>query len=97
MTTVIEVDHLTKRYGSTLALDDGAVLVGGTYFQDLLVLRFDADGSPSPDFAQVAQASRAWARRVEDPAGFTAALDEALAHVTANNGLALIDARVARD
>ena len=55
------------------------------------------DLGPSPDFAQVAQASRAWARRVEDPAGFTAALDEALAHVTANNGLALIDARVARD
>lgn len=39
-----------------VALDDGAVLVGGTYFQDLLVLRFDADGSPSPDFAQYGRA-----------------------------------------
>lgn len=54
------------------------------------------DLSPSPDFSKVAEASRAWARSVEDPAAFSAALEEALAHVTGNKGLALIDARVVR-
>jgi len=55
------------------------------------------DLSPSPDFTRVAEASRAWARAVETPEAFDAALDEAVAHVRAGRGLALIEARVMRD
>ena len=50
--------------------------------------------SPVPDFTKVAQASRAWARRVEDGAALPAALGEALGHVRARRGLALLDVRV---
>lgn len=49
--------------------------------------------APSPDFAQVARASRALAFRAEDAAGFRAALEAALDHVTARRGQALIDLR----
>ena len=50
--------------------------------------------SPVPDFTKVAEASRAWARRVEDGAALPAALGEALGHVRARRGLALLDVRV---
>ena len=50
--------------------------------------------SPVPDFTKVAEASRAWARRVEDGAALPAALNEALGHVRARRGLALLDVRV---
>lgn len=52
---------------------------------------------PSPDFARVAQASRAWARRVETTEGFETALADGLAHVRANRGLALIEVATGRD
>lgn len=55
------------------------------------------DLAPSPDFTAIAGASRAWARSADTPAEFAGALEEALAHVAANKGLALIEARVARD
>lgn len=55
------------------------------------------DLAPSPDFTKVAQASSAWARRVESCEDFEAALQEAMAHVQAGKGLALIDAIIGRD
>lgn len=55
------------------------------------------DLSPAPDFATIAAASRAWSTSVDTPAAFRTALEDGLAHVTAKRGLALIDARVARD
>ncbi len=54
------------------------------------------DLSPSPDFVKVAQASRAWARHVGDADGFEAALAEALAHVDAKRGLALIEVAIGK-
>ncbi|ATX65712.1 thiamine pyrophosphate-requiring protein [Roseinatronobacter bogoriensis] len=46
---------------------------------------------PSPDFTLVARASRALAFRAESRAEFTEKLDQALAHVRARKGAALID------
>lgn len=46
--------------------------------------------SPSPDFTRTAEASRAWAQRVSDPADVAPVLEEALA-VTRTGRLALID------
>lgn len=54
------------------------------------------DLSPSPDFVKVAEASRAWARHVTDAADFRAALTDALAHVEARKGLALIEVATAK-
>ena len=48
---------------------------------------------PSPDFTLVARASRALAFRAEGHAEFTEMLDQALAHVRARKGAALIDVR----
>ena len=48
---------------------------------------------PSPDFSMVARASRALAFRAENAAEFRAMLDQALAHVRARKGAALIDVR----
>lgn len=50
--------------------------------------------SPSPDFVKVAEASRAWARRVETGDELSAALAEAIAHIDENRTLALLDVRV---
>jgi len=47
--------------------------------------------SPSPDFAQIARASRALAFRAGDQGEFSAALAAALDHVAARRGAALID------
>jgi acetolactate synthase I/II/III large subunit len=52
---------------------------------------------PSPDFVRVAQASRAWARRVATADEFETALTEALAHTNAKQGLALIEVTIGRD
>ena len=51
--------------------------------------------SPSPDFAKVAEASGALARHARTADGFETALTEALAHVDANKGLALIEVEIA--
>jgi acetolactate synthase I/II/III large subunit len=48
---------------------------------------------PSPDFALVARASRALAFRAETHAEFARMLPEALAHIRARKGAALIDVR----
>jgi acetolactate synthase-1/2/3 large subunit len=48
---------------------------------------------PSPDFALVARASRALAFRAETHADFAQMLPEALAHIRARKGTALIDIR----
>lgn len=50
--------------------------------------------SPVPDFTKVAEASRAWARRVEDGAALPGALAEALDHIRTKRTLALLDIRV---
>jgi acetolactate synthase-1/2/3 large subunit len=50
---------------------------------------------PSPDFVKVAEASRAHARRVEKGSELAGALREAIAHVSAGKGCALLDIRVA--
>lgn len=55
------------------------------------------DLSPSADYARVAEACGAWARKVSDHDGFRAALTEAVGHVRADRGLALIEATVQRD
>ncbi len=47
--------------------------------------------SPSPDFVQVAKASRAFARKVNDAEELDAALAEALAHIADKRTLALLD------
>ncbi|TMV92322.1 thiamine pyrophosphate-requiring protein [Thioclava sp. BHET1] len=54
------------------------------------------DLSPSPDFVKVAEASRAWARHVSDAEGFEAALEDALCHVEARRGLALIEVAIGK-
>jgi acetolactate synthase-1/2/3 large subunit len=48
---------------------------------------------PSPEFTKVAEASDAWARRVDDPADVPRALDEALAAVGSGRQ-ALLDVRM---
>ncbi|MEO1687475.1 MAG: thiamine pyrophosphate-requiring protein [Pseudomonadota bacterium] len=53
--------------------------------------------SPSPDFASVAGASRAWARRVEDGADLPAALAEAVRVAREERRCALLDLNVAPD
>jgi acetolactate synthase-1/2/3 large subunit len=50
--------------------------------------------SPVPDFTKVAEASRAWARRVTDAAGLEAALADALDHIATKRTLALIDVTI---
>lgn len=55
------------------------------------------DLSPSPDFASIARASRAWAQSVRTEAELATALGQALDHVCGNKGLALIDVHVAKD
>lgn len=50
--------------------------------------------SPVPDFVKVAEASRAWARRVENGEDLPQALQDALAHISENRTLALLDVRV---
>lgn len=47
--------------------------------------------SPSPDFVQVARASRAFAEKVSDAAALDAALKRALDHVAEKRSLALLD------
>ncbi len=49
---------------------------------------------PTPDFTKVAEASRAYAQRVETGAELPAALERAIAHVTTKRTQALIDIRV---
>jgi acetolactate synthase-1/2/3 large subunit len=51
--------------------------------------------TPSPDFVKIAEASRAYAQRVEKADELPAALQRAIAHVTTNKTQALIDIRVA--
>ena len=50
--------------------------------------------SPAPDFTLVAQASRAWARSVQDGRDLPAALQAALDHIRTTRSLALLDVRV---
>jgi acetolactate synthase-1/2/3 large subunit len=50
--------------------------------------------SPVPDFTRVAEASRAWAQRVEDGAALPDMLAEALDHIRTKRTLALLDVRV---
>lgn len=50
--------------------------------------------SPVPDFVKVAEASRAWARRVEHGEDLPQALEGALAHIREKRTLALLDVRV---
>ncbi|MGQ2905538.1 MAG: thiamine pyrophosphate-requiring protein [Neoaquamicrobium sediminum] len=50
--------------------------------------------SPVPDFTRVAEASRAWARRVDDGAALPDRLAEALDHIRTKRTLALLDVRV---
>jgi acetolactate synthase-1/2/3 large subunit len=49
---------------------------------------------PSPDFTRTAEASRAWARRVEDPAALPALLQEAVRVVLEDRRPALLDVQV---
>jgi acetolactate synthase-1/2/3 large subunit len=48
---------------------------------------------PSPEFTKVAEASDAWARRVDDPADVPRRLEEAL-EVVAGGRQALLDVRM---
>lgn len=50
--------------------------------------------SPLPDFTKVAEASRAWARRVEDGAELPGAIADALEQIRTKRTLALLDVRV---
>ena len=54
------------------------------------------DLSPSPNFTQVAKASRAWARHVKDADGFEEALAEALDYIQARRGLAFIEVTIGK-
>ncbi|ESR26196.1 thiamine pyrophosphate-requiring protein [Lutibaculum baratangense] len=47
--------------------------------------------SPSPDFTKIAEASRAWAARVEDPDELTATLREAIRHIETRRTHALVE------
>ena len=51
--------------------------------------------SPSPDYVEVAKASRAWARHASTVDEFETALSDALTHIQADKGLALIEVEVA--
>ncbi len=51
--------------------------------------------APTPDFVRIAEASRAYAQRVETGRDLPAALERAIAHVTTKRTLALVDIRVA--
>jgi len=51
--------------------------------------------APTPDFVKIAEASRAFAQRVEKADELPAALKRAIAHVTTRRTQALIDVRVA--
>jgi len=53
--------------------------------------------APSPDFTKVAEASRAYAERVEDGADLPAALDRALSIISNEKRQALLDVAVAID
>ncbi|MEC3861259.1 thiamine pyrophosphate-requiring protein [Mesobacterium sp. TK19101] len=55
------------------------------------------DLSPSPDFAVAAQACGALGLSADSPETFETALARAVAHVTAGQGVAVIDATVLRD
>ncbi len=50
--------------------------------------------APSPDFVKVAEASRAWARRVEDGAALTDEIEEALRHIRRERALAFLEITV---
>jgi len=50
--------------------------------------------APSPNFAMVAEASRAYAETVDDPAALPAALERAIRVVTIDRRQALLDVRV---
>jgi acetolactate synthase-1/2/3 large subunit len=52
---------------------------------------------PSPDFTYTAAASRAWARRVSDPAELPKVLEQALKVVREDRRSALLDIRVLPD
>lgn len=52
---------------------------------------------PSPDFTNTAAASRAWARKVTDPAELPKVLEQALKVVRENRRTALLDVRVLPD
>lgn len=52
---------------------------------------------PSPDFTNVAAASRAWARKVTDPDELPKVIDQALRVVRENRRVALLDVRVLPD
>lgn len=54
------------------------------------------DLSPSPNFVKVAEASRAFARHATDVDGFRGALVDALEHVEARKGLALIEVSISK-
>mgnify|MGYP000023525070 CR=1 FL=1 len=54
------------------------------------------DLSPSPNFVKVAEASRAFARHAKTVAEFRNALTEALDHVAAKKGLALIEVAISK-
>jgi acetolactate synthase-1/2/3 large subunit len=49
---------------------------------------------PTPDFTMIAQASRAFAQRVDRADDLPAALEAAVTHVSANKGLALVEVSV---
>lgn len=50
--------------------------------------------APVPDFTKVAEASRAWARRVTDGNALPQALADAVAHIDVTGTMALLDVRV---
>jgi acetolactate synthase I/II/III large subunit len=50
--------------------------------------------SPTPDFTKVAEASRAWARKVTLGADLPAVLEAALEHIRTKGTLALLDVTV---
>lgn len=53
--------------------------------------------APSPDFRLVARASRAWAERADNAADLAALLPQALAHVQARRGAAVLEVTTRRD
>jgi acetolactate synthase-1/2/3 large subunit len=50
--------------------------------------------APTPDFCRIAEASRAWARRVEAPADLPDALEAAIRCVRQQNRVALLDVAI---
>ena len=55
------------------------------------------DLSPSPDFASVAKACGAWSAQIRTKEDWAAKLTEALAYMSTEGGLALLDVEVAKD